>query len=144
VHRDIKPANIMITKKNEIKVTDFGIARIQSASATKTGTVMGTPSYMSPEQVAGKKVDGRSDIFSLGVVLFELLTSERPFKGDSIATIMYNITNGEPSAVSKYNPKLPPVCQTLIDKALEKDPDKRYQTAGEFAEAIRKALGQKQ
>ena len=140
VHRDIKPANIMVTKKNEIKVTDFGIARIQSASQTKTGTVMGTPSYMSPEQVAGKKVDGRSDLFSLGVVLFELLTSHRPFTGDSIATIMYNITNSLPTPMDKYRQGLPEFCQQLIDKALSKDPGKRFQTGGEFSKAIKWCL----
>ncbi len=137
VHRDIKPANIMVTKKNEIKVTDFGIARIQSASQTKTGTVMGTPSYMSPEQVAGKKVDGRSDLFSLGVVLYELLTSHRPFTGDSIATIMYNITNSPPTPMSKYRQTLPEFCQQLVEKALHKDMDKRFQTGGEFSKAIK-------
>ncbi|MFZ3072059.1 MAG: serine/threonine-protein kinase [Thermodesulfobacteriota bacterium] len=140
VHRDIKPANIMVTKKGEIKVADFGIARVQSSSQTKTGTVMGTPSYMSPEQVAGKKVDGKSDIFSLGVLLYEMLTSERPFKGDSIAALMYNITNSPGDPLSEHNKDLPDFCQKLIDKALEKDPDKRFQTAGEFAGAIRWCL----
>jgi serine/threonine-protein kinase len=137
VHRDIKPANIMVTKKREIKVTDFGIARILDASATKTGTIMGTPSYMSPEQVAGKKVDGRSDIFSLGVVLYEMLSAERPFTGDSIATIMYNITNGTATPIKEYKQGLPEFCQALIDKALSKDPEKRFQKAGEFSQAIK-------
>ncbi|MCK4739484.1 MAG: serine/threonine protein kinase, partial [Deltaproteobacteria bacterium] len=137
VHRDIKPANIMVTKKNVIKVTDFGIARIQSASQTKTGTVMGTPSYMSPEQVAGDKVDGRSDIFSLGVVLFELLTSKRPFTGESIANIMYNITNKAGTPLSDFRSDLPEFCQALVDKANARDPAKRFQTGGEFSKAIK-------
>lgn len=137
VHRDIKPANILITKKNEIKVADFGIARIQSASETKTGTVMGTPSYMSPEQVSGQKVDGRSDVFSLGVVLYEMLCGERPFKGDSIASLMYNITNGEPTPLAQYAPELPPFFDQLIGKAIDKDLTKRFQKASEFAGAIR-------
>lgn len=137
IHRDIKPGNIMVTKKGDIKVADFGIARIQSSSATKTGTVLGTPSYMSPEQVAGKKADGRADVFSLGVVLYEMLTSERPFTGDSIATIMYNITNSPPTPLKDYNPELPEFCQALIDKALARDLDKRFQKAGEFAAAIK-------
>lgn len=137
VHRDIKPANIMVTKKNEIKVADFGIARIQSASETKTGTVMGTPSYMSPEQVSGQKVDGRSDVFSLGVVLYEMLCGERPFKGDSIASLMYNITNNPPTPISEYNGDLPEFCSQLIGKALDKDLSKRFQKASEFAGAIR-------
>ncbi len=137
VHGDIKPANIMVTKKNVIKVTDFGIARIQSASQTKTGTVMGTPSYMSPEQVAGDKVDGRSDIFSLGVVLFELLTSKRPFTGESIANIMYNITNKAGTPLSDFRSDLPEFCQALVDKANARDPAKRFQTGGEFSKAIK-------
>ena len=140
IHRDIKPANIMVTKKSEIKVTDFGIARIQSASQTKTGTVMGTPSYMSPEQVAGKKVDGKSDVFSLGVVLYELLSANRPFTGDSLATIMYNITNSPPTPLDEYKKGLPKFCQALIDKALAKESEKRFQSAGEFAKAIRWCL----
>ena len=140
VHRDIKPANIMVTKKGTIKVTDFGIARIQSSSATKTGTVMGTPSYMSPEQVAGQKVDGRADLFSLGVVLFELLTAERPFTGDSIATLMYAITNSAPKKMTEYDPNIPEFCQALVDKAIQKDPAKRFQKGGEFAGAIRFCL----
>ncbi|MCK5237636.1 MAG: CHASE2 domain-containing protein [Deltaproteobacteria bacterium] len=137
IHRDIKPANIMVTKKSEIKVTDFGIAKIQDTSHTKTGTIMGTPSYMSPEQVAGDHVDGRTDIFSLGVVLFELMSGAKPFHGESIANIMYNITNKPHPLLKEKREGLPEFAQALIDKALSKNPDERFQKAGEFAGAIR-------
>ncbi|MBW1679853.1 MAG: CHASE2 domain-containing protein [Deltaproteobacteria bacterium] len=134
VHRDIKPANIMRLKENnEIKVTDFGIARITSSSKTKTGVVLGTPSYMSPEQVSGKKVDGRSDIFSLGVVLFEMLTGQKPFRGEDITTLMYHIAKERHPSIRSVNPKVPPVVEKIIDKALEKDLDHRYQRAGQMA-----------
>jgi len=134
VHRDIKPANIMRLKENnEIKVTDFGIARITSSSKTKTGVVLGTPSYMSPEQVSGKKVDGRSDIFSLGVVLFEMLTGQKPFRGEDITTLMYHIAKERHPSIRSVNPKVPPVVEKIIDKALEKDLHHRYQRAGQMA-----------
>ena len=138
VHRDIKPANIMRLKgTNEIKVTDFGIARITSSSRTKTGVVLGTPSYMSPEQIAGKRVDGRSDIFSLGVVLFELLSGEKPFNGEDITSLMYQIASGPHAPVRKYNPNVPSIVDKIIDKALAKDEDDRYQKAGPMADHLR-------
>lgn len=137
VHRDIKPTNIMrLTETNSIKVTDFGIARMTSSSRTKDGIIIGTPFYMSPEQVAGKKVDGRSDIFSLGIVLFELLTGHKPFKAVDMTTLMYQITNEKHLSARDLNPNIPPVVQKIIDKALQKDPDKRYQTAGKMAEHL--------
>ncbi|MBI5047402.1 MAG: CHASE2 domain-containing protein [Deltaproteobacteria bacterium] len=140
VHRDIKPANIMILAKGEIKVTDFGIAKIQSSSHTKTGVIMGTPSYMSPEQLAGQKVDGRSDLFSLGIIFYELITGEKPFKGDTITTIMYQIANAAPPPLKEYKKDLPPILQQLVDKALDKKPEGRFQTGKEFADAIRVCL----
>ncbi|MFI5342580.1 MAG: serine/threonine-protein kinase, partial [Candidatus Methylomirabilales bacterium] len=136
VHRDIKPANVMLLEKGEVKVTDFGIARIISTSQTKTGVVMGSPSYMSPEQIAGKKVDGRSDLFSLGVMLYELLTGERPFQGDSIATIMFQITSSPPPPMANFVPKLPPIFQKLAEKTLAKDPAQRFQTGEELAKTL--------
>ncbi|MBN1102503.1 MAG: CHASE2 domain-containing protein [Deltaproteobacteria bacterium] len=138
VHRDIKPANIMrLRETRDVKVTDFGIARITSSSKTKTGVILGTPSYMSPEQVAGKKVDGRSDIFSLGVVLFELLTGRKPFQGEDMTSLMYQIARERHLSVVSVNPKVPAVVEKIIDKALEKEPEKRYQRAGQMAEHLR-------
>ena len=141
VHRDIKPANIMrITETKEIKVTDFGIARITSSSKTKTGVVMGTPSYMSPEQVAGKKVDGRSDIFSLGVVLFEMLAGQKPFRGDDMTSVMYKIAHEKHPSIKTVNPKVPAVLDKILDIALEKEPEKRYQKAGQMADHLHQII----
>jgi CHASE2 domain-containing sensor protein len=143
VHRDIKPANIMLLKgKDTIKVTDFGIARITSSSKTKTGMVLGTPSYMSPEQVAGKKIDGRSDIFSLGVVFFEMLTGQKPFVSDDMNSTMFQIVKEKHPSVRNYNLKIPPIIEKIIDKALMKDADQRYQKASSMANHLRKIVEQ--
>lgn len=139
VHRDIKPANIVLVRTGEIKVTDFGIARITSSSKTKTGIILGTPSYMSPEQVMGKKVDGRSDLFSLGVVLYELLTAEKPFHGESIATLMYNIANVPHLPPRTCNTSLSAEVEVIVNMALEKDAEKRYQKGSAMAQDIRNA-----
>ncbi|MBW2005277.1 MAG: CHASE2 domain-containing protein [Deltaproteobacteria bacterium] len=140
VHRDIKPANIMLLNDTgNIKVTDFGIARITSSSKTKTGVVLGTPSYMSPEQVSGKKIDGRSDIFSLGVVLFEMLTGQKPFISDDITSLMFQIAKEKHTSARKFNPKIPLIIEKIIDKALIKDVKKRYQNAGLMAEPLKNA-----
>jgi serine/threonine-protein kinase len=140
VHRDIKPANIMKLKDGTIRVTDFGIARIVSSSSTQTGTVMGTPSYMSPEQIAGKKVDGRADLFSLGVFLYEMLTGEKPFKGDSIATLIFQITTEPPPEPLQFNPNIPKPLLDIITKLLQKNPDQRYQRGTELEEDLKKCL----
>ncbi|MBF0342988.1 MAG: CHASE2 domain-containing protein [Nitrospirae bacterium] len=137
VHRDIKPANIMMLTNKEIRVTDFGVARIMESPKTQTGMVIGTPSYMSPEQIAGKKVDGRSDLFSLGIVFYELLVCEKPFKGDNrIATIMYNITSSPAPNIKDVDPKVPTCIANIINKLLAKNADQRYQTGKELIEAI--------
>ncbi|MDI6757128.1 MAG: serine/threonine-protein kinase [Endomicrobiia bacterium] len=140
VHRDIKPSNIMILKDGTVKVTDFGIARITSSSKTATGTVLGTPSYMSPEQIAGKKADGRADIFSLGVTLYELLTGVKPFEGESIAQLLFQITQAKHPDPKQYNPAITDALRDILDKALEKDPEKRYQNAGEMEKDLLAAL----
>jgi len=140
VHRDIKPANLMMLKSGKVKVTDFGIARITDNSKTATGTVLGTPSYMSPEQLAGKKVDGRSDIFSLGVCLYELLTGEKPFTGDSVATLVTSIVNSPHRPLRQLDPGIPDVVARIVDRALQKDPEQRYQRAKEMADDLRKSL----
>ncbi|MEK6652024.1 MAG: serine/threonine-protein kinase [Nitrospirota bacterium] len=136
VHRDIKPANIMLIKSGDVKITDFGIARVMATSSTQTGLVLGTPSYMSPEQVLGKKVDGRSDLFSLGVVSFELLTGEKPFKGDSIATLMFNIANTPPLTLEEFYPDIPGCCVSIVGKMLVKDAETRYQRGREVVNDI--------
>ncbi len=141
VHRDIKPANVMLLKDGGIRVADFGIARITASSKTASGTVMGTPSYMSPEQVAGRKVDGRSDLFSLTVALFELLTGEKPFKGgDGIGTLLFQIANDPHPDIRTVRDDLPPELKTIIDKGLAKNPAQRYQRGADLATALRSAL----
>jgi len=141
VHRDIKPANIMLLKDTgDIKVTDFGIARITSSSKTRTGVILGTPSYMSPEQVSGKRVDGRSDIFSLGVVLFEMLSGQKPFASDDITSLMYQIAREKHPSVREIKPRMPPVLEKIVDKALTKEVDQRYLKAELMAEHLRKVV----
>ena len=137
VHRDIKPANIVITRSGVVKITDFGIAHMPSASRTQAGMVLGSPKYMSPEQVVGKTVDGRSDVFSLGVMLYEMLTGQSPFAGDNISTIMYRILNETPLNPSIVNARIPLAFDTIITKALAKRPEDRYQTAKEMARDLK-------
>ena len=138
VHRDIKPANIILMENDQVKVADFGIARIMASSTkTQTGVIFGTPNYMSPEQVAGKKVDGRSDLFSLGVVLYELLSGDKPFKGDSITTLMYAITNNNYTPLQEVAPDTPPGCVEIVDKLLNKGVTKRYKSAAALVAQIK-------
>jgi len=141
VHRDIKPANMMLlTDTRVIKVTDFGIARITDSSKTKTGMVLGTPSYMSPEQLSGKKVDGRSDLFSLGVTLYQLLTGALPFQADSMATLMFKIANEPQAPVLTLRPDLPPEIENIITHALQKQLEARYAAGRDFARDLRGLL----
>ncbi|MFC1812026.1 CHASE2 domain-containing serine/threonine-protein kinase [Thermodesulfobacteriota bacterium] len=142
VHRDIKPANIMLLKSGVVKITDFGIARITATSQTQTGVVKGTPYYMSPEQFSGEKVDGRSDIFSLGTMTFQLLTGELPFYGESPPVLMHKIMNVPHPNPRTINPKIFKPLVTILDKALEKEKEKRYNRASSMAAHLRE-LGKK-
>ena len=141
VHRDIKPANIMYEPESDsIKITDFGIARITDSSKTKTGMVLGTPSYMSPEQLAGKKVDGRSDLFSLGVMLYQLLTGSLPFQADSMASLMFKITNEEAPNIKLIRPDISDAISVVIQKLLVKDIEQRYQSGSDLAKDLKTIL----
>lgn len=137
IHRDVKPANLMITADDTVKVTDFGTAKILRFNTTQTAAVIGTPSYMSPEQIKGKTVDGRSDIFALGVILYELVTGEKPFPGQNITTVIYKIVNEEPIPPRELEPSINPGLCNVIARALAKDPTARFQTCGELLEALK-------
>ncbi len=137
VHRDIKPSNLILVDGERVKITDFGIAKDRRSHITQCGTLLGTPNYMSPEQATGKYVDGRSDLFSLGVVLYELLTGERPFKGDSITAVLYQLVHLKPTPPRIINEKLPEQFDDLLRMALHKTPDVRFQVGREMAAALR-------
>lgn len=141
IHRDIKPANIMYEPDTQsVKVTDFGIARITDTSKTKTGMVLGTPNFMSPEQLSGKKLDGRSDLFSLGTTLYQLLTGELPFVGDSMANLMFNISQSTPKAMTDIVPNLPTSLSAIVNQLLEKDAANRFTNGRSLAAALRNVL----
>lgn len=142
IHRDIKPANILVLPNGEIKVTDFGIARLEFSTLTQTGSRLGTPLCMSPEQFLGKEVDRRSDIFSVGVILYEMLTGERPFPGSSLTTIMHQVLKVEPPLPTELNLMLPPALDAVVRKAIAKRPDERYASAQEFSRALQVAARQ--
>jgi serine/threonine-protein kinase len=129
VHRDVKPGNIVVLNNGQVKIVDFGIARVGVSSMTRTGVVLGTVMYMSPEQVQGQTVDARSDVFSLGVVLYELLTYQAPFRGDDVPSIFFKIINEPPEAITKYIPQCPALLEQIVQRALAKDREERYQSA---------------
>lgn len=136
VHRDVKPANIVLGPDDTVKITDFGTAKILALGTTQSGTIVGTPSYMAPEQVKGRPIDGRCDIFALGVILYELITGEKPFPGDNVTTVIYKIVNEEPINPRDIDSSVHPGLCEVIAKALAKDPDKRYQTCREFLQDL--------
>lgn len=138
IHRDVKPSNIMVIRDGQVKITDFGIARMASSSVrTQTGMVLGSPKYMSPEQVMGKNIDQRSDIFSLGVMLYEMLTGQAPFDGENVNAIMYQTLNAITPPPSTLNPSVPEMVNFIVAKALAKGVDDRYQNARDFADDLR-------
>jgi serine/threonine protein kinase len=144
IHRDIKPGNILITRDGHPKIADFGIARLNLANLTLPGRVLGTPAYMAPEQLTGEGVDGRSDLFSLGVILYAMVTGHSPFRGDNATTVCFKVANHEPLPASVLDLHLPRQLDAVIARAMAKDPKQRYQRGAEFAESVRQlqALGQ--
>src|SRR5204863_4579648 len=141
VHRDIKPANMMYNPDNDVlKLTDFGIARLTASSKTKTGMVLGTPSYMPPEQLAGKRIDGRSDLFSLAATLYQMLCGRLPFDGESMAQLMFKIANEPPADIASVA-TVPAGIAQFLSRALAKNPDERFQTGEHFGGELRSALG---
>ena len=136
VHRDIKPANIMLLEDFQVKVMDFGIARLETTSLTKSNVALGTPQYISPEQLEGRPADKRSDIFSLGAVLYEMLTRRKPFEGENISSLMYRVLNHNPPPPSSINDKTPLMFDRVVSKAMAKNPDERYQDAEEISQTL--------
>src|SRR5580765_858753 len=140
VHRDIKPANIMLAADGTAKIADFGIAKVAASEhLTMTGSIVGTPHYMSPEQVQGQAVDGRSDQFSLAVIAFEMLTGEKPYNGEHLTTVVYKIVAEEPVPPHRLNPGITGAVEVALSKALAKKPDARYRNCQEFVAALEAA-----
>ncbi|HEX9852009.1 MAG TPA: serine/threonine-protein kinase, partial [Woeseiaceae bacterium] len=138
IHRDIKPANLLYNRKDDtLKISDFGVARLTDNNKTKTGIVLGTPMYMSPEQLNAEPLTGLSDLFSLGVTLYELITGEVPFKATNIAVLMTKITTEDPAPVSNRRPGVPPSVDALLFKAMAKRPENRFVNGGDMAAALR-------
>jgi len=138
IHRDVKPANVIYDRsRHSVKITDFGIACLTDNNRTRTGTILGTPAFMSPEQVSGQPVDGRSDLFALGVTLYQLLTGQLPFTADTMAGLVYQITQTRHQSISELRPELGPLVALIVNRALEKDPARRYQSGTELAKGLR-------
>ncbi|HEX3131667.1 MAG TPA: serine/threonine-protein kinase [Thermoanaerobaculia bacterium] len=140
IHRDVKPANILITADNRVKITDFGIARLDTSNLTQEGQLLGTPNYMAPEQIQGKEVDHRADLFALGVVLYEMLTRHKPFQGENLTVVSHRIVYDQFTPPRDYARDMPPGLEPILDRALEKDPARRYQRAKDLAEDLRRVL----
>jgi len=140
IHRDIKPGNILIDAEGQAYVTDFGIAKVSDDSLTRTGRVLGSPLYMSPEQLRGRKVTGASDIYSLGVTLYRLLTGQMPFEGETLAELTQKILNGRHRSVRDHRPELPASAVRIVNRALQKSPEKRFARAADMASQLRRAL----
>ena len=137
IHRDLKPSNMMLTSKNQLKIMDFGIAKFGDSGLTKAGVILGTPSYLAPEQAAGRRIDQRADIFSLGAILYELFTTEKAFPGESTTSIIYKVMNESPIPPRAIEPSMSPALNAVIMKSLAKDPAQRYQSCDELQEALR-------
>lgn len=141
VHRDIKPANVLLTPEGRVKITDFGIARVDTSNLTHEGQLLGTPNYMAPEQILGREVDHRADIFSLGVVLYELLTRRKPFQGENLTVVSHRVIYEPFTPPEEFVPEFPAALRAILQRALEKAPEKRYQRAGEMAAELRRMTG---
>jgi serine/threonine protein kinase len=140
IHRDVKPANLMILPDQTVKVADFGIARLTSAATMTSDTMIGTPYYMSPEQVRGGKIDGRSDLFSLGVVLYEALTGRKPFQAETLAAVLNSIVNSSPPPPRQVDPSIPAQLSAIVERAMAREPEKRYARGKELASELRRFL----
>jgi serine/threonine protein kinase len=139
IHRDLKPANIHLQPNGQVKIMDFGLARLSGSEMTRTGMVMGTPHYMSPEQVRGERADARSDIFALGCVFYEMLTYTKPFDADSMHAVLFKVMQEEPPSLADVAPETPAVLVEILERCLLKDPEERFQNAGELRDAMRAA-----
>lgn len=142
IHRDIKPANVMIHEDGTVKIADFGVAKILSEKLTQSGAMLGTPNYMSPEQIRGMQLDGRSDQFALAVMTYEMLTGEKPFSGEAIPTVLFKVVQQEPEPPSRLNPSLGPAIEAALMRGLRKNPEQRYPSCSDFASALSAACAQ--